>query len=86
MTLTGDAKVEEKLTCGQENDIRYGKFSPEHLKTSKLGLENDMRNLGNFHQRLESVKNGTLMGLFCPKQKMYELKIDRGVMCHDNEK
>ena len=30
-------------------------------------LENDMRNLGNFHQRLESVKNGTLMGLFCPK-------------------
>ena len=27
---------------------------------------------------------GTLMGSFCPKQKMYELKIYRGVMSHDN--
>ena len=38
-----------------------------------------------FTRALESVKFGTLMGFFCPKQKMYELKIYRGVMCHDNE-
>ena len=31
------------------------------------GLENDMRNLVNFHQNTESVKIGTLMGSFCPK-------------------
>ena len=38
-----------------------------------------------FTRALKSVKIGTLMGSFCPKQKMYELKIYRGVMCHDNE-
>ena len=48
-------------------------------------LENDMRNLANFHQSIESLKIGTLMGSFCPKQKMYDLKIYRGVMCHDTE-
>ena len=48
-------------------------------------FENDMRNLANFHQSIQSVKTGTLIGSFCPKQKMYELKIYRGVMCHDNE-
>ena len=31
--------TEEKLTCGLENDMRnFGKFLPEHLKVSKLGL------------------------------------------------
>ena len=49
-------------------------------------FKNDMRNLANFHQSMfESLKIGTLMGSFYPKQKMYELKIYRGVMCHDNE-
>ena len=38
-----------------------------------------------FTRALESLKIGTLMGFFCPKLKMYELKIYRGVMCHDNE-
>ena len=38
-----------------------------------------------FTRALESVKIGTLMGSYCPKQKMYELKIYREVMCHDNE-
>ena len=38
-----------------------------------------------FTKALESVKIGTLMGSFCPKQKMYELKIYRVVMCHGNE-
>ena len=47
------------------------------------GLKNDMRNLANFHQSTRSVKIGTLMGFFCPKLKMYELNIYRGVMYHD---
>ena len=34
---------------------------------------------------LKSVKIGTLMGSFCPKWKMYELKIYRAAICHDNE-
>ena len=38
-----------------------------------------------FTRALESFRTGTLMGSFCPKQKMYEFKIFRGVMCHDIE-
>ena len=49
-------------------------------------FKNDIRNFANFHQStLESLKIGTLMGSFYPKQKMYELKSYRGVLCHDNE-
>ena len=66
MTPESDAKFEEKLTCG---------------------LENNMRNLANFHQSTWKLvsKIGTFMGYFYPKQKIYELKIHRGVMCYDNE-
>ena len=39
-----------------------------------------------FIRTFESVKIGTFMGSFCPKQKMHELKIYRGVMCNDTEK
>ena len=38
-----------------------------------------------FTRALESDKIGTLMGSFCPKKKMYRLKIYSGAMCHDNE-
>ena len=38
-----------------------------------------------FTRALKSLKIGTLMGSFYPKQKMYEPKIYRGVMCHENE-
>ena len=49
-------------------------------------FKNDMRNLASFHQSMfGSLKIGTLMGSFYPKQKMYELKNYRGVFCHDNE-
>ena len=49
-------------------------------------FENDMRNLANFHQStFESLKIGTLMGSFQSKQKIFELKIYMGVLCHDNE-
>ena len=38
-----------------------------------------------FTRALESVKIGTLMGSFLSKVEIYELKIYRGVMRHDNE-
>ena len=45
-------------------------------------FKNDMRNLANFHQSMfGSLKIRTLMGSFYSKQKMYELKIDRGGVC-----
>ena len=47
--------------------------------------KNGMRDMARFHESIESLKIGTLMGSIDPEQKMYELKIDRGVMCHDNE-
>ena len=47
------------------------------------GLENDMGMWKIFIRTLESVKIDTFMGSFCSKQKMYELKIYRGVMCND---
>ena len=38
MTLKGDAKFEDKLTCGLENYMRnIGKFSPQQFRVSKLG-------------------------------------------------
>ena len=48
-------------------------------------FKTDIRNLPNFHQSTRKCQIGTLMESFCPKQKMYELEIYRGVMCHDNE-
>ena len=38
-----------------------------------------------FTRALESLKIGILIGSFNPKLKKYELKIHRGVICHDNE-
>ena len=38
-----------------------------------------------FTRALESLKIGSLIGSFNPKQKKYEVKIYRGVICHDNE-
>ena len=37
-----------------------------------------------FTRVFESLKIWTLMGFFNPKQKKHELKIYRGLMCHDN--
>ena len=49
-------------------------------------FKNDMMNLANFHWSIfESLKIGTLVGSFYPKKKMYELKIYRGVLSHDNK-
>ena len=38
-----------------------------------------------FTRALESLKIATLIGFFCPKLKIHELKIYWGVMCHENE-
>ena len=49
-------------------------------------FKNDIRNFTNFHKSMfRSLKIGTFIGSFYPRQKMYELKIYKGVMCHDNE-
>ena len=51
-----------------------------------FAFKNDMRNLANFHQSiLGSLKIMTLVGSFYPKWKMYELKVYRRVLRHDNE-
>ena len=69
MTLKTDATFEGKLTCTFENDMSLM-----------------MKNLANFHQSMfESLKIETLMGSFYPKYKIYELKIYRENVCHDNE-
>ena len=46
MTLRSDAKLEEKLTCG---------------------LENDMRNLANFHQSTQKCQNWDFDEVFLSK-------------------
>ena len=38
-----------------------------------------------FTRALESLQIGTLMRSFYPKQKIYELKIYKRVLCHENE-
>ena len=45
-------------------------------------FRNDMRNLAKFHQSsFENLQLWTFVGSFYPKQKMYEFKIYRRVMC-----
>ena len=45
-----------------------------------------MKNLANFHHRtFESQKIGSSIGSFYPKLEMYELKVYRAVMRHENE-
>ena len=38
-----------------------------------------------FIRVLKSLKNCPLMGSFCPKHIMFQVKIFRGIMCHDTE-
>ena len=49
-------------------------------------FKDDMKNFANFHQSMfESLKVEIFIGYFYPKCKIYELKVYRGVMCHENE-
>ena len=59
MMLESDAKFEEKVTCG---------------------LENDMKNLANFHQSTQVSKLGLLLGPFIQSRKYMSLKFTR-VLC-----
>ena len=43
-------------------------------ETLTCGFKHDMRNLVNFHPTTHKPKNFTLMGYFCPKYMMFELK------------
>ena len=55
-------------------------------RKTDLWFEKWREKFGKFSpEYLKVFKIGTLMGSFCPKKKMYELKIYRGVMCHGNE-
>ena len=56
----------------RKTDLWFGEWLEEYGKFSPEHLKNH--------------KIGTLVGSFYPKQKMHELKIYRGIMCHDNEK
>ena len=47
-------------------------------------LENHMRNLTNFYQSTRKSQNWDFDGILT-KQKVYELRIYRGLMYHDNE-
>ena len=49
-------------------------------KNLTCDLENDMRNMSNFHQTTWKFQNWDFDGIL-----FNELKIHRGVMCHDNE-
>ena len=73
-----------------------GCFWPKHImfelrKSRGVMLDgtqaskHDTRNLANFHQNTWKSQNWHLDGIFCLKLKMYNLKIYRGSMCHDNE-
>ena len=55
----------------RKNDLCFQKWREEFSKFSP--------------EHVRKSKNGTLMGSFYPKQNMYQLKIYRGVLCHDNE-
>ena len=59
----------------------------QNLKKKRLVLPKITWGIGQFFTRpLESLKIGTLKGFFSSKLKMHDLKIYRGVMCHENKK
>ena len=50
------------------------------------GLWNNMRNLANFPQSTSKSENWDFNGgFFCPKLKIYEIKIGKGVIFYNNE-
>ena len=64
-----------------KSDTKFGEVSTCRLKI-------DIRNLANFHQFSQSTRkcqNWDFDGILLSKEKMYEIKITRGVTCHDNE-
>ena len=64
MKLKSDAKLEEKLTCC---------------------LENDIRNIENFHQSTQKCPNWNFDQILLSKEEGYQLQIYSGFVCHENE-
>ena len=61
MTLEGNAKLEEKLACGLENDMRnLAYFHQEHTTISKLGLS-----FGPFLHSRKIYELKTYRGVMC---------------------
>ena len=56
------------------------KIDPKLEGKLTCAFKKDTRN-----RALKSLKIGTLMRFFYPKQKMFELKIYQGVMCYENK-
>ena len=48
-------------------------------------VKNDMKNLANFNQSTRKSQNWHFDGIFLSNHKMHELKIYRGVICHDKK-
>ena len=61
------------------------KFDKKFEGKLACASKSDMTNLVNFHQSTWNSQNRDEMRSFCPKLKMYEIKIYREFMCHDNE-
>ena len=75
MALMGDAKFEEKLSCGLENEMKYEKFWPEHLKISKLGLWWDLLSQSRKCLSLKSTDELCVM-------TMKDAKCEEKLSCH----
>ena len=54
--------------------LRYYKMVQSLYKKLTPGLKNQIRNLENFRQAVESHKSLNLMGYFCPKNTFLQLK------------
>ena len=63
--------TEEWCKNWKKNDLWFRKWDEEHGKFSP--------------EHLKNLKTGTSMGSFYPMWKMYELKVYRRVVCHDNK-
>ena len=56
-----------------------------HEEKVTSALKNGMKNLANFHQSSQKSQIWDFYWVFLSKAENYELKVYRGVMCHDNE-
>ena len=75
MTLECDAKFEEKMTCGLENDMR-NLVNFQHTKFSKLGLS-----LGLFIQSKKCMSL-TLREELCAMTMKNDAKFEKKFSCH----
>ena len=95
MTMKNDAKFGQELTGQFKIDMRNLIIFDSTIQKSQIlfsnlkshsktdfCFQNDMRNLANFDQGMfESLKIGTSIGSFYPKQKIYESVKFTGELC-----